>query len=222
MIGDDDNHDPPRETEPGIRLDLVRRESREAKEARRAERRRLRAFQETEVERWFMEGMPVMEATTKAKAEFGEAAFCRQYLARVKRRVMAAHPEAAVTLSNARVRRENIRLLAAEGHSARQIAVTLGIAEESCRMIARAEGIDIPAERIVGKRRRVDPVRVLDKMALDAEGLTADLNIIDFHSLPADRFPYWIDAFTSARKSLGSFIRQLQKEHDAYESSRRR
>ena len=106
--------------------------------------------------------------------------------------------------------------MAADGYTSRQIAAKLGITEYVCRATLRERGIDVPADRAVGNAKHHDSNRILDHMVADAEHLTADVNLIAFGDLDAERLGEWIDSLIASRKSLDIFIKRLiqeQKKH---------
>lgn len=110
-------------------------------------------------------------------------------------------------------RRDRMRAMAADGYTSIQIAADLGLSVEGCRTILRAEAIDVPADRAVGVTKRHDSNRIVDQMVLDAENLTADVNLIEFDELDADRIGGWLDSLTQAHKSLRTFVNRLTQEH---------
>jgi hypothetical protein len=109
-------------------------------------------------------------------------------------------------------RRLRMREMAADGYTSRQIAAELGLSEEGCRTILRAESIDVPADRAVGITKRHDSNRIVDQMVLDAENLTADVRLIEFGDLAPERIGAWLDSLHQSAKSLRSFIQRLTQE----------
>lgn len=109
-------------------------------------------------------------------------------------------------------RRDRMRVLAAAGHTSRQIAAEVGLSEQGCRATMRNEGIDVPADRITGKLHRHNATRIVETIVMDAENLTSDVNLIEFSDLSAECLQRWIDSLIASHKSLASFIRRLKKE----------
>ena len=52
--------------------------------------------------------------------------------------------------------------LANEGYSSRQMPAKVGVTEESVRQIARDYGIDIPADKAVGRTKRINSTEVAE------------------------------------------------------------
>lgn len=108
------------------------------------------------------------------------------------------------------------REMAAEGYSSHQMAAEFGVEVIGFRERLRANGIDVPADRIVGKRKHHDANRIIEQMVMDAENLTADVNLIDFGQVDRERLGEWADALTSARRALDAFIKRLIKEQQKH------
>jgi hypothetical protein len=114
-------------------------------------------------------------------------------------------------------RRKDVADMAERGFSSHQIASALGIGHEGVVKIAKAAGIVIHADRVVGGTHRHDPNRIIERMAMDATTLCADVNLIEFADVDATRIAQWVEDFESARKDLGGFIRRLKEQlkHEA-------
>ena len=109
-------------------------------------------------------------------------------------------------------RRKQISKMAAEGHTSRQIAAAIGIDERTVPVIARAEGIDIQADKVVGKTRRHDSNRIVSQIVADAENLTAGVELVEFAALDRLQATNWVTSLTESRNKLNAFIRRLTKE----------
>ena len=107
---------------------------------------------------------------------------------------------------------EQMRELAAAGNTSRQIAAAVGLSEMGCRNSLKREGIDVPADRVVGKAIRHDSTRIVEQMVMDAEHLTADVGLIRFSDLDSKSLKGWIARLNTSRRLLDSFIKQLVKE----------
>jgi hypothetical protein len=117
------------------------------------------------------------------------------------------------TRESIQYRRDRMREMAAEGYTTRQIAADLSISTETVNRIAKAEGIDIHADRVVPKQlKKHDANRIVSQMVMDADNLCADVNLIDFSQLDPTQLGTWIHSLNNARKSLNAFIRRLEQE----------
>lgn len=113
-------------------------------------------------------------------------------------------------------RRKDIADMAARGFSSRQIASELGLEENTVRSTAKKEGVVIHADRLVGGRKRHDANRIVEQIMMDAENLTADVDLIAFEELDSKRLGAWINSLNESKKSLSQFITRLTKEHSKH------
>lgn len=133
-----------------------------------------------------------------------------EIVAEIRRELGVAKPD--TSRDAVRQRRERMREMAASGHSSRQIAAAVGMSELGCKATMRDVGIDVPADRAIGKSNRHDSTRIIEHIVMDAENLTADVGLIDFAALDAARFEEWVTSLTTSKRALDAFIRQLVKE----------
>lgn len=113
-------------------------------------------------------------------------------------------------------RRERMRAMAAEGYTSKQIAGELGLSEDGCRVALRKDGVDVPADRVTGKTRRLDADRIIEQMVADAENLTSCVNLIDFADIDRERLGEWVDSLIASKKALSTFINRLIKEQQKH------
>ena len=106
-------------------------------------------------------------------------------------------------------RRAQCRTMAGEGYTVAQIAEILGIDVKTVSGYARSEGYELTARR-AGATHRHNANRIVEQMAMDAENLTADVNLIAFGELDQSRLPAWIAAFTESQVRLREFILKLK------------
>lgn len=106
-------------------------------------------------------------------------------------------------------RRNRCREMAAEGATIHQIAAAIGISTSTVSKYIKAEGYELTARR-AGATHRHNANRIVEQMAMDAENLTADVNLIAFGELDPARLPAWIAAFTESQARLREFILKLK------------
>lgn len=119
----------------------------------------------------------------------------------------------SVDLSRAAVtERENfVRALAKAGNTAGQIAENLGIAPEGVKKIARRINVEIPADVVVGGRRRVDSNRIVDETVGMLEGLAMGLDLVEYTALDANLIGGWVISLSSSLRSLNRLHKQLKE-----------
>lgn len=111
-------------------------------------------------------------------------------------------------------RAEQIRALAAKALSTRQIAERIGIGEPRIRVICKAEGIEVPADKIIGRTRRHDPNRILFQTVHALEGVRDSLNLVDWDAVDWDSHPVkdWVDSLTASIKSLNQMRNKVKEQ----------
>jgi hypothetical protein len=110
-----------------------------------------------------------------------------------------------------------IRELAHDGYSAHQIGAAIGVSGERVYLLIAKYHIDCPAARTVkGAVHRIDANRFVDQLVTGAEGLTANLELIDFHALDGARLDDWIASLKEAASALHGLVRQLTRERDRH------
>lgn len=101
--------------------------------------------------------------------------------------------------------------LAAQGYSSRQMPAKVGVTEESVRQIARDYGIEIPADRSVGKTRRINSTQVVINTATALEGLVAGVELIDYADLDLSEARQWATSLTDSMRTLNRFAKQIKE-----------
>ena len=109
--------------------------------------------------------------------------------------------------------------MAAQGYSSPQIANEVGVTVERCRRSMRDAGIDVPADVSLGKRRKHNANQIVEHIVMDAENLTADIDLIDFSSLDVTKVVGWVASLNTSRRALGTFIRRLSQENPRHEQT---
>lgn len=105
------------------------------------------------------------------------------------------------------------REMAATGHSSRQIAAALGYSEASAslREFLTRHGIEVPADAVVSKTRRIDSNRVVEETANSLEGLCIGIGLVDFDALDPAHIEEWVASLSASIRKLASFNRQLKE-----------
>lgn len=108
------------------------------------------------------------------------------------------------------VRVAKAKEMAVAGHTSRQIAETLGI--EDMAGFKRRHGIDVPADRAVGKTRRIDPNRVVSETVITLEGLAMGLDHVDPTDLDADQIEAWHSSMFDALTRINRFRKAMKEQ----------
>lgn len=110
-------------------------------------------------------------------------------------------------------RRALIAEMAAAGHRSSQIAEKIGVSEERVRELARTFGIPL-ADAIIGRRRRIDPDRVVNETVIALEGLVMGLDLIweDFDRLDPSKIDDWTSSLSTSLRHLNRLNKQLKEK----------
>lgn len=106
---------------------------------------------------------------------------------------------------------ELIRSLAAKGSTIVQIRAAVGITEAHVRLLCKKHQIDVPAEKVMSKSRRIDSTRVIEKTIEAAEMVTAGVKFIDWNSVDRASVPEWVISLRESRASLTRFLTRLEE-----------
>jgi ParB-like chromosome segregation protein Spo0J len=123
-------------------------------------------------------------------------------------------PKGGVNKSRAAVaaRIEQARDLASTGRTSGQIAAAIGMSEASAKEMFRREGIDIPADRVVGRAHRLNANRVVEQTVRAAEPSPELLAAINYGDLDRALLGEWISSLSESLKALRSLKTTLEKE----------
>ena len=116
-------------------------------------------------------------------------------------------------------RRARMAQMAADGYTTRQIAATVELSEQACKSYFKSEGIEVPADKVVGSTRRHDANRIIEQIVADAENLTEGVNLIDFDDVDRAQIAGWLRSLHESRDKFNAFIRRLTKEQQHGEAA---
>lgn len=121
------------------------------------------------------------------------------------------HKGVSRTKAATRERFEMMAKLAADGHSSEQIAEVVKISAAHVRLVLREAGVDLPADRALGGRQKIDSRRMVEAIVSHAETLTDNIALINFHDLAVEDCGAWLTRLRGAQHNLAGFIRQLTR-----------
>jgi DNA-binding NarL/FixJ family response regulator len=124
----------------------------------------------------------------------------------------SAEPPAFKSVEATLARRERITEMAGAGHHASQIAVEVGMTQESVRNAAREMGVTIAADKVIGRAHRIDPNRVINEAAMALEGAVMGLDLVEWAAVDTDQVEAWADSFSKSLRSLNRFASQLKEK----------
>lgn len=107
---------------------------------------------------------------------------------------------------------ERIRELAERGFKSDQIAAKIEVSPNHTRELAREAGIRLP-DALIGRVRKLDVNRMVDKTVMSAQSLTTGLELIDsrMEGLDLSRIDEWVTVLTASVGKLNYLILQLKR-----------
>lgn len=108
-------------------------------------------------------------------------------------------------------RRKLIAHHAGRGLSSRQIAELVSIEDTRVRKVARDAGIQIPADAVVGRQRRIDSNRVVRETVYALDGVAMSVQLVHVDELDRDELAAWTESLTSSTRVLNRFLKQLKE-----------
>lgn len=152
------------------------------------------------------------DALAKAKNEenLSRANVVRK--ARVVTRSRGWIPEPGISHGDAPARRrELIREWAAQGYSSRQMAPRLGMRIDAVTQIAREGGIDVPADKIIGRTRRHDSNRIVRETVHALEGLAMGVQLVERDDLDICEVANWATSLTDSIRVLNRLVKTMKE-----------
>lgn len=101
--------------------------------------------------------------------------------------------------------------LAEQGWVSAQIAREVGMGEEGLRKGARQRGIDIRADRTVGRSRRLDTNRIIRESVAAVEALLPGLDLINPDDIDPEEAQTWVDSLTTSISALSKAKRTIKE-----------
>lgn len=150
------------------------------------------------------------DAVTEAKAsgDLSRTAVHRKIAARRKETVPGPSDR---TFAAVRARQEAIAEMAASNYSTRQIAARIGLGTDRVREIAKAAGIKVPADAVMGRQRQHDSNRIVSQTVSALEGLAIGAGLVNLDDLEEAEIANWAASLTDSLRILNRLNRQLKE-----------
>lgn len=104
------------------------------------------------------------------------------------------------------------REMADRGATSRQIAEAIGIQPESMPDFRRRHDLEVPADEVVGKTRRIDSNRVVTEIVNALEAHVMGVDLVKFDDLDASQIEGWVDSLSTSLRSLNRFHKRLKEQ----------
>ena len=106
---------------------------------------------------------------------------------------------------------DRIANLAASGSSTPQIARDVGMSEGGVKHGAKMRGIDIRADRVVGRTRRLDSNRIIRESVDALENIVNGLTLVNYDDIDLEEAQTWADSLTKSISALSKANRQIKE-----------
>lgn len=105
-----------------------------------------------------------------------------------------------------------VREMAPGGYTSGQIAREIGVGEEYVRRLARDNGIEITADKVMDRsKRRVDSNRIVQETASALEGLVIGIRLVNFDDIDVDQANDWATSLNDSIRALNRFVKQIRE-----------
>lgn len=131
----------------------------------------------------------------------------------VIRAVKGTAPPATRSTSPADTPRKvaRIRELAGKAWTSPQIARDLGVDEKWVRQLARDNGVEIHADKVMARSRRIDSVQVAAEIVASVEALALPMRLVNFTELEPTQAAEWANSLTESIRALNRFVKQMKE-----------
>lgn len=109
------------------------------------------------------------------------------------------------------MRADMISSLAEQGHTSRQMVEKVGVAEGTIREIARDFDIEIPADRVTNKSRRLDHTQMVERTVVALENEVSALQYIDFAEVDFSEADEWVASLSKSISKLRKFANRIKE-----------
>jgi hypothetical protein len=106
---------------------------------------------------------------------------------------------------------DRVELLANSGYTSAQIAREVGLTEQGIRKGAKTRGIEFPADRIVGRTRRINPVEVLDRIVASLEADESALALVNYDDITPEQATEWLGRIASPLREVRKMQNRLKE-----------
>lgn len=110
---------------------------------------------------------------------------------------------------------DRVAALAESGSTTPQIAREIGMSEKGIKEGANQRGIDIRADRVVGRAHRLDSNRIIRESVDTLENVVNGFALVNYGDLDMEEAQTWSDSLTKSISALSKANRQIKESlHD--------
>lgn len=148
-----------------------------------------------------------------AESTDGAPASRRKVLDRI-RSAKESHPlpdDNKRSRANVEGRERRLKEMAVAGYTTRQIAAELEIEPSTVATIAKRVGVEIHADKVIGKVRLHDSNRILAETVTTLEAVVMALDVVEIERLDPEEVGHWSASLTNSLRSLNRFAKQIKE-----------
>ena len=131
--------------------------------------------------------------------------------ANVVRKVESMKAGVDTSAAAAAHRRAQIKHLAERRLSSRQIAEKIGIRDDRVRVIAKEMGVEIPADAVMARTRRIDSNRIVRETATALDGLVMGLGMARIEEIDDPEAGDWLASINNSLRALNRFCKSMKE-----------
>lgn len=106
---------------------------------------------------------------------------------------------------------EEVRDLAEQGWTSEQLSKKYGYGRTGFLRAAARHGIEFPADKSVGKSRRIDPNRVMRETVNTIASYVGNFDLVNYDDLDPEDTQEWVDSLTQSIKALSKARNQIKE-----------
>lgn len=104
-----------------------------------------------------------------------------------------------------------IRDLADQRLTSAQIAKRVGMTESGLRAGAKREGVEFPADKVLGTKRRINGLEVMERIIAGLEGNESVLGLVEFEDITPEQADEWLQRLASPLRAINRMKSRLKE-----------
>jgi hypothetical protein len=106
---------------------------------------------------------------------------------------------------------QTVRELANDRLTSAQIAKRVGMTEDGLRAGARREGIEFPADKVMGKTKRINGLDVMERLVTSIEVNQSALELVEFEDITPEQADEWLQRLAEPLRAINRMKSRLKE-----------
>lgn len=106
---------------------------------------------------------------------------------------------------------QTVRDLAADRLTSAQIAKRVGMTEDGLRAGARREGIDFPADKVMGRMKRINSLDVMERLVTSLEVNQSALELVELGDITPEQASEWLQRLAEPLREINRMKTRLKE-----------